>query len=384
MTDRHRRLLERAATLKGELVDFALAPPFQRLLREQLKRCAHPELDGDSQVIEAVDALLFEHRYDDGSMVLDRFLAKRRSLTPGDRGLVESWRESVHGIFEVLEVRGDQLELWNLFDEMGYPVHATAGPDAVEGVDPGTFLITRVLPVDDVWLLSGTQGLFGAEHRAGMAKVVAERALEHPDLVLRNPDKRRMALETARSMHESFLACFDTDLLVVTGREVASTYQRFIACHTARVNPDADADERARRLVDTAVYDEAFAHRDSVAVRHYPDHGLWFFADYALALEAFKDPDLLTQGDAHREVVQGYLEEETIPPWVLEELSRAHPHNADAVFGKLLGDLGFQWETDGPGLCSGTSPTTPGRRSRPASCRCRLSHASTWRAPACS
>jgi hypothetical protein len=48
-TTLQRSRLERAAALKGDLVEFALTPPFQRLFREHMRRCARPGLDPEAQ-----------------------------------------------------------------------------------------------------------------------------------------------------------------------------------------------------------------------------------------------------------------------------------------------------------------------------------------------
>src|SRR5680860_1008377 len=322
LTDDQRRRLERAAELKADLVEFALTPPFQRPLREHTRRCVHPELDAESQAIESVESLLFEHRYDDGSTVLDRFIARNRKLAEPDIELLGSWNDSVHGVFEVLEKQADQLLLNNLFDEMPYTVYSSAGAEAVEDVEPGSFLITRVLPIDAMWMLSGTQALFPVEHRAAMAQVVAQRSLEHPELVLRNPCKRRAALDAARSMHESFLECFGTDLLLVGGAQVSATYQQFVAFHTSRVTPEEDSATIAGQVVDSAEYDAMFGSVNSVAVSHHPESGIWFFADYDLVSDAFANPDLVRRQQKHRDAVRGYLRDESIPPWVFDTLRR--------------------------------------------------------------
>jgi hypothetical protein len=229
-------------------------------------------------------------------------------------------------------------------------------------VEVGSFLLTRLLPLGSAWMLSGTQLTFPAESRPAVAQMVAEGMYDHPELVLRNPDNRRTALETARSMHESFLGCFGSDLLVVPGSEVTSTYRRFIAHHTARVSPDRDAAALAELVVDAAVYDETFGAVETVGVRHRPDSGIWFFADYGVVGKTFEEPRLVVRDRVHRDAVRGYLEDDTIPPWVLEELCTAHPGNADQVFRAVLGRPRFSWAADGQELLRRHKPSYFRRR----------------------
>ncbi len=355
LTQDERRGLDEAIALKTALVEFALTPPFQRPLRACSRRLRDTELDGPSQLVEAVEALLFEHRYDDGGTVLDRFARRHPRLPEGQRALLDSWKGSVHGAFEVRERAAEQLLLTNLFDELEYRVVATSGPDVVEDMHPESFVISRILPVGDLWVFSGTQASFPPESRPTMAEFVAREMLSSPELVLRNPAKRRLAAEQARSRHESFLLCFGTDRLLVSGPDVVATYRRYLQFHDERV-AGPGATTTGDGLFGDQSWDALSEVPGNVAVIHRPDVGVWFLVDYDLVEEAFADPGLLRRSDRRRSVVREYLEDSSIPPWVFEDLSRRYGRQADTALAIVLNRHDFRWEQDGEALMRARRP----------------------------
>lgn len=313
-----------------------------------MRRVRHEQLGPLQQSIEAIEGLLFEHRFDDGTTVLDRFAARHPGLDVAERELLDAWSDSVHGIFEIIVADGDVLQMTNLFDDLPYTSVASGGAQSIADVVPGSYLITRILPVAGVWTLSGTQVAFTADARDGLAAVVAERALEHPDLVLRNPDYRRSAERIAAALHESFLDCFGSDLLVVRGVEVESRYREFLTFHTMRSTSEAAALDR---VTDMAAQHEAqagFADVDTVALHSHPLGGVSFYANYAEVAAAFDQPTLAAD-HRQRALVHGYLDDETIPPWIITRLAEQCP-DADALFAGVLARPDFRWDRDGESL----------------------------------
>lgn len=348
LTPAERSIVDLAAALKGDLVEFALSPPLERPLREKLKQTQHPHLDPFSQRVEAVESLLFEHAFDDGSTVLDRFVARQRPDGPR-RDLVESWSDDVHGIFEVVERRDEQLVLLNLFDELTYRAVASMGPESVDPLETGWFVITRVLPVGSLWLLSGTQGVFPPDTRPAMAQVVATRALENPALVLRSPDKLAKARATAAALHESFLTCFGRDTVIVPGPDVPAAYQRFLDAHRSRVLGDSASQAPHLSVVDDPDFLEGFIGAGHVAIMSHPESGVSFFVDFPLVETAFRDPTSL-KNRVIRHTVDGYVRDESIPAWLFDRLCAEHPDNADVALATVMRRPGFSWAADGAAL----------------------------------
>jgi hypothetical protein len=347
LTTHQRDALDSAADLKGRLVTFATTPPYERLLRQQLRsldRSNHSEKD---LAILAVEALLFEFEYDDGGTVLDRFSA-RQQLTPDERSLIGQWDDSVFGVFEVTDRAKDVLLLHNLLDELDYVAFASMGPDSILPIAPDTFLITRLLPVGDAWLLSGIQVVLPPESRDEVAESVAKQALQNPELVLRNPAKLARAIELTTASHASFIDCFGTDRVVVPAQQALTQYHRFLDHHHARLAPPSDTVVRDHAAL-TQGWEQKFAHYETMAIWHRPDTGIWFFGDYQLARNAFVDPPRSAPPEC-LDTLRSYLHDDTIPPWVIEELRAEFPDVADLAIAHALGRPDFQWQTDGTRL----------------------------------
>lgn len=351
LTDDQVARLEDAADLKRHLIGFALTPPFARPLRQLRRKADRPGRAALDRDVDAIESLLFEHTYDDGTTVLDRYVRDRRHIPDHHRALASRWKDGLYGVFEVIERRDEQLELLNLIDELTYVTAASMGPESLGEIEPGWFYIARLLPLGELWFLSGTQMGYTPDRRAAMATIVNELAITRPDLILRNPEKQRRADEIAHDMHESFLACFGSDEVIVPGPEVAATYQRFIDTHSARVREDRPPNELPTpSVLDDPSFAEPFVDADQVALIHHPQSGVWFFVNYPLVVEAFRDPGSLERADV-RETVAGYLDDDdSIPPWLFDRLCAAHPEHADAVFRAVLRRPAFTWAADGESL----------------------------------
>ncbi|MEY9840248.1 hypothetical protein [Streptacidiphilus sp. EB103A] len=66
--------------------------------------------------------------------------------------MVLAWRDVVEGTFEVRSVRDGVLQAHNLIDDLPYRIRSNAGSDALRPLRPGTFVITRIVPLADDWM----------------------------------------------------------------------------------------------------------------------------------------------------------------------------------------------------------------------------------------
>jgi hypothetical protein len=90
-----------------------------------------------------------------------RFARAFRQMARGRFGLA-AVDEEVEGIFQVKRRQGGALVADNLVDGLTYRVRSNMGPAALATVRPGSFLIARLLPVGDQWLLSGVASMLPA------------------------------------------------------------------------------------------------------------------------------------------------------------------------------------------------------------------------------
>ncbi|HEY3080537.1 MAG TPA: hypothetical protein VGM69_11625 [Chloroflexota bacterium] len=175
-------LVWRSGDLKRALVDFAREPRFDDALDDVLVRRHGPattELD-DAVFANLLDYLALQYRLPGGGTVVEQFVAEHPELDAEERALLRGWRGVVEGIFEVGRRDGEALEVVNLVDELTYRVRSNMGPGVFARLRPGSFLITRLVPVGDEWLMSGGAGTLPASARAAALRAAAEAAEREP------------------------------------------------------------------------------------------------------------------------------------------------------------------------------------------------------------
>jgi hypothetical protein len=124
-------LVERAGDLKGELIEFALSPRFDRELSAVVAESFPGGLVTDEAMFSMVlDHFPLQYRLRSGSTVVEAFVAAHPELTDTERDMLLGWREVVGGIFDVIgkdqhghRVRGPQPRMAG-----GYPRPPGQGP----------------------------------------------------------------------------------------------------------------------------------------------------------------------------------------------------------------------------------------------------------------
>lgn len=108
--------------------------------------------------------------------------------------------------------------------------------------------------------------------------------------------------------------------------------------------PWSTATSRATRI-------ESWPHdgAETVGVIYDETAGLGMYLDYALAQEAFADPDLMRR-QRHKETGKAYFTDDSVDPVPLQRLAARHPDNASRVLRAALGKPGLSWEADGERL----------------------------------
>ena len=301
---------------------------------------------------------------------METFVSAHPELAEADRQLLLGWRDVVEGVFEIRERDREAIITVNLIDELTYRVYSNAGPVALASMEPGCFMIARIVPIGIGWMLSGAQQTFGASQRAALLQVAAKLAAEYPRLVFRNPGKVTQGWELARKQRAIFTEFFGSDLIVVPGPEVASRMNGFLTWYTRRVLEEADsaassldADVAARTPAFSVPGDLASA--PTVALAYDETEGLMFLANFVLVREAFENPGLAADAE-HRQAVLGYLKADSISALPFRRLAAADTARASQLFQHLLKKPGFSWERDGEALlrkhkpwCFGAEPQPP-------------------------
>ena len=359
LTARERDLRDRGGALKMRLVDFATSPPLQRQLRAAARAQAEadPSADPEDLFVDAVEHLLFDFRYADGSGVLDRFLATS-SLDDTDRDLAEGFRGGVVGIFEVHET-GVALLLHSVVNDLDHVVAPTI-PEAVAGLAPGCFISGRILPVGAFWILSGRHAVFPADHRAAVADAVVGLLVEAPHLSFDNPELLEAARRQTAAQHRTFLEHFGTDLVVLPADEVGAAYADMLTAH-AGGRGDASATRQIALDAVAGAHFDADAH---VGLLSHPVAGTSFLVDADQVLAALSQAGASSRSGGV--TIIDYLDDETVPPWAFERLvSEVPAGSADRALAAALGRPGFVWALDGGALLVERKPSYVGHPLRP-------------------
>jgi hypothetical protein len=362
-------LLDHCSDLKRQLVEFARSRRFSRQLGQALRAGSGSTAVDESEFINIIDHFILQRPLPGGRTVVETFVSAHPELAEADRQMLLGWRDVVEGVFEIRERDGEAIIAVDLIDELTYRVFSNAGPAALAPVEPGCFMIARIVPIGIGWMLSGTQQTLGASQRAAVLQVAAGLAAEHPGLVFRNPEKVTQGWELARKQRAMFIEFFGSDLIVVPGPEVASRMNGFFTWYTRQVlaeagsaasSPDADVAARtpAFRVPDN------LANAPTVAVAYDETEGLMFLANFGLVREAFENPGLAAERE-YRQAVLGYLKADSISAVPFRRLAGADTARASQLFQHLLKEPGFSWERDGEALLRKHKPWCFGARPQP-------------------
>jgi hypothetical protein len=238
-----------------------------------------------------------------------------------------------------------------------YRAQANVGPAIFRQMPRGSFLVARLVPLGDEWLLSGASTLLPAAGRAEVYQMAVELSTRFPEMVFRNPDKLAQAWELQREERRHFIDFFGSDLVVVPGREIAARMRAYDHYRTyeARDAAGKTAAERAREAhaseppeLDFPLPDD-FAAAETIGMIYGEEEGLNFYVNFGTVAETFANPELAAARQ-HRRAVLDYLKDESISPLPFRRLAAADPERASQVFQRVLRQPRFSWDRDGEAL----------------------------------
>ncbi|MGL5866204.1 MAG: hypothetical protein ACRCYX_10100 [Dermatophilaceae bacterium] len=348
LDEAHCAAVELAGSVKARLVEFATSPPFERYLRQFARELAEDHPDSASRGVAAIEKLLFDFRYDDGTTVVHRFV-RRSDLSEAEREMARRFVDGVEGFFEVLVEAPAGAEVISIRCCVSDLEHllAPTEPAGMPTLPPGSFLAGRLNPVagTELWTPSGTLNVVPASNRKAVADAVMQLALHAPWLTHRNPEKLHQAAEHSGATHERFVARHGSDLALVAGPELAEVYADAIVPTDGR---DATAVAAARVIARRTIEDSELADADHVLVNCHPVAGFGFYQNFvgvARALESgpHADPDDV-------DLLRDYLDDPGVPSWVLRRVVASRLPAAEVALAGALGRPHFSWERDGEHL----------------------------------
>ena len=348
-------LVERAGTLKGMLVDFALSDRFDREFTAVIARQFPGGLVTDEAMFTmTIDHFALQHRLPSGTTVVQEFVADHPGLPAAERDMLLGWQDVVEGLFEITGKDRDAVLLFNFLDELTYRARSNLGRRAFKPLHKGMLLIGRLVPADGDWLVSGHLSSYPSSARDQVLAIAAEQAMRNPEAVFRNPAKLAEARRMLAEHQAVFVGLFGSDLIVVPGDEVPGKVDAFYRRLRERADPAAEQDEagQADFLDDVPEILEA----ESVAIHFVEGEGLSFYPDYHLLEELFSNPALISRR-RYRERLSDFLGDPDGSPEPLRRLAARDPAIASTVFARLLKrKRGFSWAADGEELLRRSKP----------------------------
>jgi hypothetical protein len=333
-------LIDHTADLKGELCRYVERPPFRDAVEQELRDGLPPDVAGNPALMtRIIDDFIFGYRFSDGSTVIDSFLQQRHGLSAADREVLLAWRHPVEGVFEVQRKERDSVVLLSLLDDLEYRTYCNLGRAYFAPLGTGWFLECRLVPVGDVWVISGAASVERPERGGEMARRARAELEADSAIAFRNPVLAEVGWARQRELRTRFIEFFGTDEVLLTASEAA---ERIKECFGStqdvgfRLPCAADQDSTVG-----LIFDE----RD----------GLMCCANFGVLRDLFADPSLAAD-PAHAEALASYLGSDPITPTPLERLAGAHPEHADQVFRTVLEWPDFCWEEHGEGLLRERKP----------------------------
>ncbi len=351
-------LISRCGDLKRDLVEFAKGVRFQRALGQALEdHFGDTITGGEAEIANFLDYFVLQHLLGDGRTVVDHFVDARPELSDAEKAMLLGWKDVFEGIFLVQRREREALVVLNLVDELTYRVRSNIGPSGLARILVGSFVITRLVPVGDDWMLSGVTTALPRLRRDEAYRMARELATKAPELSFRNPRKLQEAWELQRKDRREFIAFFGSDMIVVPGNEMTERMRAYahFKMHEVRDAQGRSAADRVQQAYGTVPplvvpsLPEEILQEETVGAIYDEVEGLNFFSDFGVVKEAFETPELISE-ERHREAVLEYLESPGIPPLPLRWLADRDPQRASEVFGRALDRPSFSWERDGEAL----------------------------------
>lgn len=322
---------------------------FVQEIRTRTREIAdNPRHPNDEDVLLATDDVIHGSRLRDGRHLIELFV-EEVDLTADDAEIVLGWRDAFFGMFRLGARNLDVVTTTNLVDDLEYRLFATQDSPAVRAaLSPGGYLVSRVVPVQDLWMVSGGQRVIPRRLKRLAFGMAAEFAQNEPSVFFRNPKNLEKARAMDRKQSERFVEMFGAQWIVGTPDEVERRWREFMT----RDLPDR---ESASRLAATMVLPRQVRGAKTVGLIADPEEGIYFLVDFGVFLDALHDPESARKRKT-RKVVLGYLEEDSVSPAIFDLIARHRPEQLNQMFAVALGRPGFEWNRDGKAVLAAHNP----------------------------
>jgi hypothetical protein len=219
---------ERAIELKQALVEFVLdaegelAIALETHSAAQLAQVAQSPAQNLMPYEMAIESFLVVGTVGEQAPI-DLFIEQQPQLDESERSLLRQWHRSFPGLFVVVQVLPDGLELMNWLTAKHYQVHA-AQPHKLTS---GEILLTYLTPVQEQWIFSKAVFL-GKLGKPKLAVAIGNfKQCYGRDLYSDAPELLIEAWRSVEQYHQDFVDFFGTDELTLPGYQWAKKLTEF-------------------------------------------------------------------------------------------------------------------------------------------------------------
>jgi hypothetical protein len=294
----------------------------------------------------ATDDFIFRATRLDGKTTI-QVLLERQADPPDRQGqrLMRWDAESFVGAFLVREIRVPMVTAIDLETDRELHLEATK-PQALRALRPGDMLLSRVVPWDDHWLLSGVQQRH-EQVSEDRVRQIRKSLRQKPSRRLVDPNDPRTAkaFHIQEEQYQAWLALFGKDeVLLADGLELGAAINRFHRHWGEMVVPATGLSrmEGFRRQHGKEPPSQMFPLPDDllkardVAAIFDRRHGLSFFVGYGDFLSAFEGSGPLSVQQIER--VWDYLSDDSVEYWVFQRVAHRFPDRTEHVLRTILKD----------------------------------------------
>jgi len=222
-------IIRRANQLKRNLVDFVYDAEGE--LAISLEKYAAEHGKGERQDLRqqnlVIDQFIMEGKVEDKTP-LELFLENEPELTQSDRILLYNWQRSFMGLFEIIQLLPNGIEVMNWLTAKHYMVlFGEQIPQAeILRWQPGEILLTRIAPIgdksNDYWLFLSDIISKGKLGKPKLAVAIGKFKQNYQKSLYGDaPELLELAWESVAQYHQEFVDFFGKERLDLPGYQLA-------------------------------------------------------------------------------------------------------------------------------------------------------------------
>ncbi|MDB9513350.1 hypothetical protein PN499_19330 [Kamptonema animale CS-326] len=381
-------ILERAWELKQNLIDFVLDAEGELAVALEAYIAAGSARDryDIAQQNQLVDTFLVEGRVAEQTP-LDLFIAQTE-LEESDRQLLDNWRRSFIGLFEISQILPDGFELINWLTAKHYTVKVSSSETLKDTakLKVGEILLVRIAPVSDsYWMFSGPHILMGKLGKPKLAVAIGNFKQNHKNALYSDaPELLEQAWQSVEQYHQEFTDFFGSDEVNLSGYHLNKKIAEFqevitkkrlaeagidnsksleeiatesgvdateLRAAATEMGADADTVDRMLGKPDSKMVmpkidlPDTLKKAEQVTAISHPRWGQMFLPTYTQVTALLETEDWQSLPNANK-LVRYYLEDATINAFIWQRLAQTYPTQLEKVLQTVLERPDFNLERD--------------------------------------